>query len=142
MLTSKTVASAAAVFAAVTSALGLSSTLQEIIVDYGANLNPNGVGFWKYQPAALAVPTPLILGTFSACYLGSEPFIDAILQAFTTVPALRKSTSKELPLPNWLTLTGSLWFTLMHPELAAAGTWPPTLHLPTTAAEIPSPSHR
>ncbi|KAF7965554.1 hypothetical protein HWV62_263 [Athelia sp. TMB] len=65
MLTSKTVASVVAVFAAVTSALALSSTLQEVIVDYGPNLNPNGVGFWKYQPTALAVPTPLILGTFS-----------------------------------------------------------------------------
>ncbi|KZP33694.1 carbohydrate-binding module family 1 protein [Athelia psychrophila] len=47
--------------AAVTGALALSSTLQEITVDFGTN--PTGVGMYIYQPTALAVPTPLIIAS-------------------------------------------------------------------------------
>ncbi|KZP31637.1 carbohydrate esterase family 1 protein, partial [Athelia psychrophila] len=46
--------------ATVTCVLALSSTFQEITVDFGPN--PNGVGMYMYRPTVLAVPTPLIIG--------------------------------------------------------------------------------
>ncbi|KAF8965879.1 acetyl xylan esterase [Flammula alnicola] len=64
------------VAAAVTSVSALTSSLQQVTVNFGPN--PNNVGMFLYQPTALANPTPLIIamhyctGTAQAYFTGTS----------------------------------------------------------------------